>query len=194
MSSVRTLRRTGVGMRRSGATARFSLPSHRPSAMDSTTPQRGWPHTWVRSGTRGATSHHPMTFFAPRSPYTGSRRRSRHRCATIAKPELMYPETTALKLTRPSGSGNPAQSSTGHSYSGFALLGQSLAPGRPRLRQHAHGVWRLCAPDRSRGRATTLVYRARVQHPALDSLSARRALCPGGGTSGGRRGPDRLLR
>jgi len=39
----------------------------------------------------------------------------------------MYPETTALKLTRPSGSGNPAQSSTGHSYSGFALRRAELA-------------------------------------------------------------------
>ena len=31
------------------------------------------------------------------------------------------------------------------------LLGQSLVPGRSRLRRHAHGVWCFRAPDRSRG-------------------------------------------
>src|ERR1035441_7548814 len=41
-------------------------------------------------------------------------------CA-IAKPESTYPETTAFKSTRPSGSGDIEQNSTGHSYSGFAL-------------------------------------------------------------------------
>ena len=59
------------------------------------------------------------------------------------------------------------------------LLGQSLAPGRSQLRQHAHGVWCFRAPDRSRGRTATLVFGALIQHPALDSLSARRALRPG---------------
>ena len=59
------------------------------------------------------------------------------------------------------------------------LLGQSLAPGRAHLRQHAHGIRCLRAPDRFRGRAAALVSGARVQHPALDSFSARRALCPG---------------
>src|SRR5205814_6416251 len=39
--------------------------------MDSTTLRRGWPHTWARSGTRGATSRRPMTSSAPRSPCTG---------------------------------------------------------------------------------------------------------------------------
>ena len=38
-----------------------------------------------------------------------------------AEPESMYPETTAFKSTRPSGSGDPEQNSTGHSYSGSAL-------------------------------------------------------------------------
>jgi hypothetical protein len=38
-----------------------------------------------------------------------------------AKPELMYPETTAFKSTRPPGSGDLTQYSTGYSYSGFAL-------------------------------------------------------------------------
>jgi hypothetical protein len=52
-----------------------------------------------------------------------------------AEPELMYPETAALKSTRPpgsgpprtgscswgGGSGDPAQYSTGYSYSGSAL-------------------------------------------------------------------------
>jgi hypothetical protein len=52
-------------------------------------------------------------------------------------------------------------------------------PGRPHLRRHAHGVWCFRAPDRSRGRAAALVSGARVQHPALDSLSPRRALRPG---------------
>jgi hypothetical protein len=33
----------------------------------------------------------------------------------------MYPETTVLKSTRPSGSGDLAQNSIGHSDSGFAL-------------------------------------------------------------------------
>jgi len=31
------------------------------------------------------------------------------------------------------------------------LLGQSLAPGRSQLHQHAHGVWCFHAPDRSEG-------------------------------------------
>jgi hypothetical protein len=38
-----------------------------------------------------------------------------------AEPELVYPESTEFKSTRPSGSGDPAQNSTGHSNSGFAL-------------------------------------------------------------------------
>ena len=38
-----------------------------------------------------------------------------------AEPELMYPETAAFKSTRPPGSGDLAQCSTGYSYSGFAL-------------------------------------------------------------------------
>jgi pimeloyl-ACP methyl ester carboxylesterase len=58
------------------------------------------------------------------------------------------------------------------------LLGQSLVPGRPHVRRYAHGVRCLRAPDRSRGRAAALVSGARVQHPALDSLSPRRALRP----------------
>src|ERR1035438_1196579 len=41
--------------------------------------------------------------------------------SAIAKPESAYPETTAFKSTRPSGSGDIEQNSTGHSYSGFAL-------------------------------------------------------------------------
>jgi hypothetical protein len=36
-------------------------------------------------------------------------------------PELVYPEGTPFKSTRPSGSGDPAQYSTGHSHSGSAL-------------------------------------------------------------------------
>jgi hypothetical protein len=41
----------------------------------------------------------------------------------------------------------------------------------------AFGCFR--APDRSRGRTAALVFGALIQHPALDSLSARRALRPG---------------
>jgi pimeloyl-ACP methyl ester carboxylesterase len=59
------------------------------------------------------------------------------------------------------------------------LLGQSLAPGRSQLRQHAHSVWCFRAPNRSRRRIAALVFGAPIQHPALDSLSARRALRPG---------------
>jgi hypothetical protein len=33
----------------------------------------------------------------------------------------MYPETATLKSTRRTGSGDHAQNSTGHGYSGFAL-------------------------------------------------------------------------
>jgi hypothetical protein len=40
---------------------------------------------------------------------------------SIAKPELMYPESKVFKSTRPSGSGDLAQNSTGHNYSGSAL-------------------------------------------------------------------------
>ena len=39
----------------------------------------------------------------------------------IAEPESLYPETTTFKSTRPSGSGDPEQNSTGHSYSGSAI-------------------------------------------------------------------------
>jgi transposase len=55
------------------------------------------------------------------------RRRDRHAAwlsRSIAKPESTYPETTAFKSTRPSGSGDIEQNSTGHSYSGFALSAQ----------------------------------------------------------------------
>jgi hypothetical protein len=38
-----------------------------------------------------------------------------------AEPELVYPESTEFKSTRPSASGDPTQNSTGHSNSGFAL-------------------------------------------------------------------------
>src|ERR1035438_6977268 len=48
-------------------------------------------------------------------------------CA-IAKPESTYPETTAFKSTRPSGSGDIEQNSTGHSYSGFALMSARTDP------------------------------------------------------------------
>src|SRR5271157_4766784 len=41
--------------------------------------------------------------------------------APIAEPESMDPESTAIKSTRPSGSGDPAQNSTGHGNSGSAL-------------------------------------------------------------------------
>jgi hypothetical protein len=37
----------------------------------------------------------------------------------------MYLETTGSKLTRPSGSGNLAQTLTGHANLGFALDGRS---------------------------------------------------------------------
>jgi len=47
---------------------------------------------------------------------------------TIAKPELMYPGTTPFKSTRPPGSVNPTQLSTGHSNSGFALRPQRDQP------------------------------------------------------------------
>src|ERR1700689_1793573 len=40
----------------------------------------------------------------------------------IAKPGLLYPESTDPKLTRPSGSGNLAQKSRGHGNPGFALV------------------------------------------------------------------------
>jgi hypothetical protein len=40
----------------------------------------------------------------------------------IAKPELLYTGATALKSTRPTGSGDLAQYSTGHTNSGFALV------------------------------------------------------------------------
>jgi hypothetical protein len=43
----------------------------------------------------------------------------------IAKPELMYPENKVFKSTRPSGSGDLTQLSTGHSDSGFALATES---------------------------------------------------------------------
>jgi hypothetical protein len=46
-------------------------------------PRQGSRHTWVRSGTRGATLPRPTTSSAPRSPCTGSRRASPRRCATI---------------------------------------------------------------------------------------------------------------
>src|SRR5208283_1023142 len=38
-----------------------------------------------------------------------------------AEPEQMYPETAVFKSTRPSGSGDPARNSTGHSNSDSAL-------------------------------------------------------------------------
>src|ERR1035438_3370837 len=41
----------------------------------------------------------------------------------MAKSESMYPETIALKSTRPSESGDLVQNSTGHGDSGFALKG-----------------------------------------------------------------------
>jgi hypothetical protein len=41
----------------------------------------------------------------------------------IAKPGMVYPESTSVQLTRPSGSGNPAQNSTGHSNPGSAKKG-----------------------------------------------------------------------
>jgi len=40
---------------------------------------------------------------------------------SIAKPELLYPESKVFKSTRPSGSGDLTQLSIGHSDSGFAL-------------------------------------------------------------------------
>ena len=36
---------------------------------------------------------------------------------------MVYPESTSVQLTRPSGSGNLEQNSTGHSNPGFALIG-----------------------------------------------------------------------
>src|SRR5271157_2761270 len=41
---------------------------------------------------------------------------------SIAEPESMYPETTAFKSMRPSGSSDPEQNSTGYTYSGSALV------------------------------------------------------------------------
>ena len=54
-----------------------------------------------------------------------------------------------------------------------------MAPGPPRLRGYTDGIWRFLAPDRSRVRTAALVSGARLQHPALDRLSERRALRPG---------------
>jgi len=58
------------------------------------------------------------------------------------------------------------------------LLGQSLVPGRPHVRQYAHGVGVFAHQTVSRGRAAALVSGARVQHPALDSLSPRGHFAP----------------
>ena len=41
--------------------------------------------------------------------------------STTANPDLVYPEGTASKSTRTSGSGDPARNSPGHRDSGFAL-------------------------------------------------------------------------
>jgi hypothetical protein len=46
----------------------------------------------------------------------------------IAKPGLLYPESTDPKLTRPSGSGDLAQTSTRHGNPGFALAPAGEAP------------------------------------------------------------------
>src|SRR3974390_2590667 len=43
------------------------------------------------------------------------------RSDATAKPELLYPEATTFKSTRPAGSGDLDQKQTGHTYSGFAL-------------------------------------------------------------------------
>jgi hypothetical protein len=47
----------------------------------------------------------------------------------IAKPELQYPESTALKSTRPTGSGDPAQYQQATPTLGFAI-GLFTVPGR----------------------------------------------------------------
>ncbi len=43
------------------------------------------------------------------------------RASTKAKPEMLYPEATAFKSTRPTGSGDLGQHSTRHTFSGFAV-------------------------------------------------------------------------
>jgi hypothetical protein len=47
--------------------------------------------------------------------------RQRKPQSSIAKPEWLCTESTSLESTRPAGSGDHAQNSTGHTNSGFAL-------------------------------------------------------------------------
>ena len=60
--------------------------------------------------------------------------------AIIAKPELVYSEGTAPKLTRPSGSGDLARNSPGHRNSGFALNVEDKLPGVTRRNVISVGV------------------------------------------------------
>jgi hypothetical protein len=48
---------------------------------------------------------------------------------SIAEPGKVYRETAAFKSTRPSGSGDPAQNSTGRSNPGFALAAGCVISG-----------------------------------------------------------------
>jgi len=69
----------------------------------------------------------PCACFPSPHPQTTSPTETRGACRCcwskfIAKPELMYPENKVFKSTRPSGSGDLTQLSTGHSDSGFALV------------------------------------------------------------------------
>ena len=60
---------------------------------------------------------------------------------------MVYPESTSVQLTRPSGSGNLAQNSTGHSNPGFALTRAAR-----RLHDSSHPIKHWTEKSYSRGK------------------------------------------